>query len=67
MHSLNNGMQRKDTWFFHKIISSAVIQLKLENKVNFIALDLSYANDTCVFRSKECVNNISVYMLRTNF
>ena len=46
MNSLNNGMQRKDTWFFHKIISSAVIQLKLENiKLIFIALDLSYAND----------------------
>ena len=68
MNSLNNGMQRKDMWFFHKIISSAVIQLKLENiKLIFIALDLSYANDTCVFRSKECVNNISVNMLRTNF
>ena len=49
--------------FFKKIISPAVIQLKLENiKLIFIALDLSYANDTCVFRSKECVN-----MLRTNF
>ena len=49
--------------FFKKIISPAVIQLKLENiKLIFIALDLSYANDTCLFRSKECVNT-----LRTNF
>ena len=68
MNSLNNGMQRKDMWFFHKIISPAVIQLKLENiKLNVIALDLSYANDACVFRSKKCVNNLGVNMLRTNF
>ena len=68
MNSLNNGMQRKDMWFFYKIISPAVIQLKLENiKLIVIALDLSYANDACVFRSKECVNNIGVNMLRTNF
>ena len=54
--------------FFKKIISPAVIQLKLENiKLIFIALDLSYANDACVFRPKECVNNISVNMLKTNF
>ena len=51
-----------------KIISPAVIQLKLENiKLIFIALDLSYANDACVFRFKECVNNISVNMLKANF
>ena len=54
--------------FFKKIISPAVIQLKLENiKSIFIALDLSYANDACVFHSKECVNTISVNMLKTNF
>ena len=36
--------------FFKKIISPVVIQLKLENKkLIFIALDLSYANDACVF------------------
>ena len=68
MNSLNNGMQRKDMWFFHKIISLAVIQLILENiKLSVIALDLSYANDACMFRSKKCVNNIGVNMLRTNF
>ena len=68
MNSLNNGMQRKDMWFFYNIISRAVIKLKLENiKLIVIALDLSYANDAWVFRSKECVNNIGVNMLRTNF
>ena len=68
MNSLNNGMHRKDMWFFQKIISPAVIQLKLENiKSIFIALDLSYANDAYVFHSKECVNTISVNMLKTNF
>ena len=68
MNSLNNGMHRKDMWFFQNIISPVVIQLKLENvKLIFITLDLSYANDACVFRSKECVNNISVNMLKTNF
>ena len=54
--------------FFKKNISPAVLQLKLENmKLIFIALDLSYANDACVFCPKECVNNISVNMLKTNF
>ena len=44
--------------FFEKIISLAVIQLKLENiKLIFIAFDLSYANDACMFCPKECVNN----------
>ena len=67
MNSLNNGMQRKDMWFFYKIISPVVIQLKLENiKLIVIALDLSYANDACVFRSNECVINVSVKMLKTN-
>ena len=45
----------------------AVIQLKLENiNLIFVALDLSYANNACVFCSKECVINISVKMYKTN-
>ena len=68
MNSLNNGMHRKDIWFFQKnhFTSSNPIETG-KHKVNFHCTYLSYANDACVFRPKECVNNISVNMLKTNF
>ena len=58
MNSLNNGMHRKDIWFFQKnhFTGSNPIETG-KHKVNFLAFDLSYANDACMFCPKECVNN----------